>query len=646
MRVRGCARAIVLLVLWCAGAAISAQQQPVFRTSADLVTVPVSVRTRGTPVGGLTPEDFVVLDNGVPQKVTSLDGEAVPADITILVETSYAMKDYLDSINEQVRKIAAMVRPTDRLEVIGVDTYVKQLMPLAPAAGQPALGPLTLGNYSSINDGMVAALLREPDRERPHLVIVISDTVDSMSVTDMNTVRDVAKQSGSTLVIAWVTLVMELGMPPPWFTSEERVGAYIRGLATRSTLRARYWLPHHTPPAGRPMAAFQPLIDAAEITGGSLHPPGFFVERTASAVFSKVFDDYRHSYILRYSAEGVARDGWHEITVTTPKYPSYELHARKGYLVEPLRPPVDRDKLPPGSLLAMFAAEDANDPAEVERTIQRNRTNADLLKLLNDFKSGGNAFPASPRKEFVLALQLAETALPTSFPAVKTAAYDLLARYGKLVRQVSSDDSFERDWLWAQLALAEAPVRPAEAQKLLDVALKRFPAEPRFLLARAIISEEGATAKESDKVLANYDLAAVNESTRDEALVRKARLLNRLGLHAQALEALDRTGAINNDNVLRFWRELVRGRTFDDMGRFTEAIAAYHAALAITPEAQSARVGLMNALARTGHNADARVIAEAIQTAPADAGDPWWGFWQADYRFFPDLMNRLRGLAK
>lgn len=637
-------KTLVAVAFVIATSLVAAQQQPpVFRTSADLVSVPVSVRVTGSPVGGLKPDDFLVLDNGVPQKVTSLEGEAVPADITIVVETSRAMKDYLGSISDQVAKISAMVRPTDRLEVMGVDTYVEELLPLKPAAEQPALGRLKVGGYASINDAMVAALLREPDRERPHLVIVISDTVDSMSVTDMMTVRDVARQSGSTLVIAWVTMALDVGS---WFTSQEREGAYIDSVGSRSAPRGRHWNPHHTPRAGRHMEEFAPLIEAAENSGGALHPPGVFIDRSAAAIFNKLFNDYRHSYILRYTAEGVAHDGWHEITVTTPKYPSYELHARKGYLVEPPRPPIDRDKLPAGSLLALLAAESADDPAGVDRTIAENRSNADLLKLLNDFKAGGNAFPSSPRKEFVLALELAETALPLSYAPVKAAAYDLLTRYAKLVRQVSGEDSFEKDWLWAQLALAEAPNRPADAQKLVDAALKKFPAEPRFLLARAIIADQARTAKDSKAVLAAYDAAAADPSTRDEALVRKAMMLVRMSLYGDAVAALDQTGAIADDAMLRYWREVIRAKAFDAMGRFDNAITAYRAALAVVPEAQSARVGLMSTLVRTGQGGDARVIAEAIQSARADAPDPWWSYTQADYRFFPDLMKRLRGLAK
>jgi tetratricopeptide (TPR) repeat protein len=672
MRVRGCVGALVLLVplvLWCSGAArasgaagatgaagAAGAQQPVFRTSADLVTVPVSVRASGTPVAGLKPEDFLVLDNGVPQKITSVEGEAVPADITIVVETSLAMKDYIGSISDQVKRIAAMLRPTDRLEVLGVDTYVEPLLSLKPAAEQPPIGRLRVGGLASINDAMVAALLREPDRERPHLVIVISDTIDSMSTTEMTTVRDVAKQSGATLVIAWVTLSLTDGPPPPpWYTSAEREGKAVTAPISggkgptigngRSVDRSRYWIPHYSPPPGRPLAAFDPLSQAAEESGGALHPPGVFTDRSAAAIFKKVFDDYRHSYVIRYNAEGVARDGWHEIVVTTPRTPSYELHARKGYLVE-APPRVNRASATPGSLLALYDAEAADDEAGVEKAIRWNRSSRDAMQLLSDFKAGVHAFPGEPRREFVLALQLAESTLPMPYTNVRASTYDLLARYSRLVRQVSGDDEFEKDWMAAALALSEAPVRPADAQKLLESAIKRFPDEPRFLLAKAMLADQQAQAKTADAVIGFYDAATMSEFTRDEARVRKARLLNRLGRNAEALANVDAVTAIQNDQTLQFWRELIRAKILDDLGRLSDAIAGFRAALAIAPEAQSARMGLMTSLARNGQTADALVVAEAIQTAGADADDPWWRYWQADYRFFPNLLARMKGLAK
>ncbi len=70
------------------------------------------------------------------------------------------------------------------------------------------------------------------------------------------------------------------------------------------------------------------------MTGGALHPPGVFTDRTATAIFAKLYEDFRHGYVLRYTARGVAREGWHEITVTIPRFPSYEVRAKRGYWVE------------------------------------------------------------------------------------------------------------------------------------------------------------------------------------------------------------------------------------------------------------------------------------------------------------------------
>ena len=75
----------------CALLAVSAQttapppaQQPVFRSTLDVVTVDVSVRTSGTPVAGLTAKDFVLLDNGVRQTISSVEMEEVPIDVSVL----------------------------------------------------------------------------------------------------------------------------------------------------------------------------------------------------------------------------------------------------------------------------------------------------------------------------------------------------------------------------------------------------------------------------------------------------------------------------------------------------------------------------------------------------------------------------------
>lgn len=684
MRVRWFAGALVPPVLWCTGALSAAQQQPVFRTNADLVTVPVSVRASGTPVGGLKPEDFLVLDNGVRQKVESLSGESVGTDVTILVETGNTMKPYLGTLGDEIAKISAMVRPADRLEILGIGTYIDELLPLRKAADQLPLGKIQLsGSLTSVNDALVAALLREPDKERPHLVIAITDTVDSMSIADMATVRDVAKESGATLVIAWITMSLDPAGSvdpvtgwPRWLTTSERetraTGSSINpGVGTdssvpggggppvgngRSVARARYWIPHYTPAAGRTIDKFDLMKEAAESTGGAMHPPGVFVDRTAAAIFDKVYNDHRHNYVLRYQPTGVARDGWHDITVTTPKYSSYELHARRGYLVEAKAPTTDKPAiaLPPPLIDELVAAGEKADYTATGAVIRRN---AGSRTLIDEFIKRGNVFPAAPRREFLVALQLAEAALPSTSVFLPAAGYGLLDHHRKLLKQVEGYDGFERYWIAAALALAQAPAKPVPSiNQLLAQGLALFPDEPRFVLASAIFADQewitgditsaSAPTRRSADVIRRFDAAIALEPTRAEASVRKAWFLNRMGHHAEALSVIESAKPDPQDALLRYWRELFRGKILDDLGRLDDAAAAFRAALAIAPNAQSARSALMAVLVRSGHLREAEQEAETIQTTPANTFDPWWIYWQADYRWFPTLFSRLADFAK
>ena len=51
---------------------IAAAQQPVFRSTIDVVRLDVSVMNGLAPVTGLTRDQFVVVDNGVPQTIDSV----------------------------------------------------------------------------------------------------------------------------------------------------------------------------------------------------------------------------------------------------------------------------------------------------------------------------------------------------------------------------------------------------------------------------------------------------------------------------------------------------------------------------------------------------------------------------------------------
>ena len=45
----------------------------------------------------------------------------------------------------------------------------------------------------------------------------------------------------------------------------------------------------------------------------------------------RAFDDFRTSYVVRYTATGVTRGGWHDITLRVKRPPNATVRARKGY---------------------------------------------------------------------------------------------------------------------------------------------------------------------------------------------------------------------------------------------------------------------------------------------------------------------------
>ncbi|MEO8132072.1 MAG: hypothetical protein ABI822_33560, partial [Bryobacteraceae bacterium] len=89
---------------------LAAQEVPRFDVQSRLVLVPVTIRdARGQTMEGLGPEDFVVLDNGRPQKVgvdTFATGVA-PIALVIAVQSSGISAAVLT----KVRKIASMIQP-------------------------------------------------------------------------------------------------------------------------------------------------------------------------------------------------------------------------------------------------------------------------------------------------------------------------------------------------------------------------------------------------------------------------------------------------------------------------------------------------------------------------------------------------------
>jgi Ca-activated chloride channel family protein len=290
--------ASILAAALCLAASLQAQQT-VFKSGSDLVTVDVSVRASGVPVSGLAAVDFALTDNGVRQQLEAVAAEAVPVDVTLLVDTSGSVIGNLDAFKSDMKKIVELLRPDDRVRLLTFADAMTEVFPMQPPSKSLPFGKIKGGGATALYDALVFALAHAPRPDRRHLVFLFTDGDDNASFIGPASLAELASRAEAVLHVVLV--------------GPSSLGRGVR------------FLPPTQPGA-------RALSDAAVRTGGVFYPPSSS-DRDVVASFKQVFDDFRGGYVLRYTATGVPRDGWHDIvvTVTKPAAAPYTIRARKGY---------------------------------------------------------------------------------------------------------------------------------------------------------------------------------------------------------------------------------------------------------------------------------------------------------------------------
>ena len=133
-----------------------------------------------------------------------------------------------------------------------------------------------------IYDALVLALAHMPEPDCRHLVVAMTDGEYCGSLIDVERLIEVSKRSEAVL---YVVFMGQPGEPP-----------------VNGVLAACPWVA----PLGKDKSITwkkDRLVDAAEVTGGDAYVSPYG-DGTVSR-FRRAFDDFRHSYVLRYMPEGV-----------------------------------------------------------------------------------------------------------------------------------------------------------------------------------------------------------------------------------------------------------------------------------------------------------------------------------------------------
>ena len=310
----GRATAVVLLVAASVSASgrraqVPAPQRPTFRASTDIVSVDVSVRDRARVVTGLSADQFVVLDNGVPQQVTDVSYEKLPIDVTVALDVSFSVAgSLLDQLRRAIRELMRDLGPNDRLKLILFNMRVSRVVDFTRdvAAVEAAIAQAAAGGGSSVWDTVATALVSASASDRRQLIVIFTDAADSSSTTTPAGLLEIAQRTNASVasVLPGATYLLT--------TSKVGTSTTItRTLRLASTAGAEI---------------LQKL--AAETGGTQLRVSA---ARNLVDSFRRVLDDFRSSYVLHFVPQGVERGGFHTLEVGVKGRDGVTIRARRGY---------------------------------------------------------------------------------------------------------------------------------------------------------------------------------------------------------------------------------------------------------------------------------------------------------------------------
>ena len=288
------------------------RQVPTFRASADVVTVDVSVRDGSRVVTGLSADQFVVLDNGVPQRVTDVSYGRLPIDVTVALDVSYSVTGrLLDQLRRAVGELMRDLRGDDRLKLILFNMRVSRVVDYTTdvAAVEAAIGTAAAGGGSSVRDALAVALVSASAPERRQLVVVFTDAADSSSTLAPDDLLDLAQRTNASVASVVPPLVQVAPVRPSAFLARTVV----------SSLFVR-------PAAAEGARLLERL--AVETGGTQLRVT---TRGSLGATFRRVLENFRSSYVLHFTPQGVERGGFHTLEVGVKGREGLTVRARRGY---------------------------------------------------------------------------------------------------------------------------------------------------------------------------------------------------------------------------------------------------------------------------------------------------------------------------
>jgi VWFA-related protein len=316
--------------------------QTTLHTTTTLVVVPTLVQTTGKePVFSLTAEDFVLTDNGVPQKVKLEEETKRPLSLVVLMQTGGIARGQFGSyVNLETMLASLLGGAPNKVSIVNFDSGVEGASPFTSdvAEWKDAINHPDQGDSgAAIFDGISFALdlLKKEPLSNRRAILLISQEHDNGSKTQM---KDIVRDLGETnTAIYSVTFSAEKTAAKLAFKEPAHVNPPISIVPSDGSLK-----PYNDP--ARPTQGYFKLdvplrlifgamqknlsAEVAALSGGeSMSFDGRGELETDLNVLS---NHIRNSYILSFSPTSAA-PGLHTIKVQLAHHPEMIVSARSSY---------------------------------------------------------------------------------------------------------------------------------------------------------------------------------------------------------------------------------------------------------------------------------------------------------------------------
>jgi VWFA-related protein len=303
------------------GVALRGQRQADIRVDVDLVTAACSVTDRGgAPVKNLHPEDFILLDNGVPQTIKNFWQESdLPLTVALVADVSGSQSTFIKNHRAAVAQfLEQVVGPQDRAMLVEVAQQAWLVSDLTNSTDKLQAAVATIGTRDAKNGTLMGGPCR--GEHFPHgcggtalwhglyytarlglrpvtgrkAIVVLSDGMDTGSDIGLTDVIEMAQSAEAA--------VYSLKYASP-----------LRYLSLTATLT---------------QALSRGLEKLSRETGGVTFPnPG----SKTGEVFAQIESELRNMYVLGFTPPEGARDGkFHKLEVKAVRK-DLVVRTRAGY---------------------------------------------------------------------------------------------------------------------------------------------------------------------------------------------------------------------------------------------------------------------------------------------------------------------------